>query len=187
MQLQPACYINHWAWCATTSIRALLLHSALTLSNHWIIIQWLSLTVLGLYIYANWNWTMTKTGYKNIFIALLLLAFTSQSFATLMMPCQFMSPVQNTTHMDEMPEMSHAAMPAMDHSSMDHSPKTHSSKRADCCNTLDHCNSGSCSLGFFGQSFDLSLPASSTAVNISYLATIPTSITSSLFRPPIFC
>ena len=82
---------------------------------------------------------MTKTGYKNIFIALLLLAFTSQSFAALMMPCQF----ESKAYMDDMARMNHSDVEGMDHSSMagmDHSEmagdiKTDTNPMSDCCKT----------------------------------------------------
>lgn len=137
---------------------------------------------------------MTKTGYKNIFIALLLLAFTSQSFAALVMPCQFVSKASHSMNMDDMAGMNHSDMEGMDHSNMvgmDHSEmasdiKTDTNPMSDCCKTLGHCSSGSCSLALFGHSFAVSLPATQADLNVSFTSFIPESLISSLFRPPIF-
>ena len=137
---------------------------------------------------------MTKTGYKNIFIALLLLAFTSQSFAALVMPCQFLSQASHSIYMDDMAGMNHSGMEDMDHSNMvgmDHSEmasdiKTDTNPMSDCCKTVGHCSSGSCSLALFGHSFAVSLPATQADLNVSFTSFIPESLISSLFRPPIF-
>lgn len=138
-------------------------------------------------IHSLYGWTMTKTGYKNILIALLLLAFTSQSFAALTMPCQFVSQTSMSMDMSNMAGMDHANMAGMDHSGMHSSDKTTSKPISDCCKTVGHCSSGSCSLAFFGHSFDVSLLSLHTDVNVSYTNVIPERLASSLFRPPIFC
>ena len=130
---------------------------------------------------------MTKTGYKNIFIALLLLAFTSQSFAALTMPCQFVPQTSDTMTMDDMVGMDHSSMAGMDHSKMNDSGQPNSTKSGDCCKTFVHCSSGSCSLAFFGNTFDLCLLSTHTDINTSYTSVAPESLVSSLFRPPIFC
>ena len=137
---------------------------------------------------------MTKTGYKNIFIALLLLAFTSQSFAALVMPCQFVSQASHSMNMDDMAKMDHSDIEGMDHSNMagmDHSEmagdiKTDTNPMSDCCKTVGHCSSGSCSLALFGHSFAVSLLFTQANVNVSFTSFIPESFVSSLFRPPIF-
>ncbi|HOY22145.1 MAG TPA: hypothetical protein PK002_03275 [Cellvibrio sp.] len=145
---------------------------------------------------------MTKTGYKNIFIALLLLAFTSQSFAALVMPCQFLSQASHSINMDDMAGMDHSGIGGMDHSGiggMDHSNmvgmddsemasdiETDTNPMSDCCKTVGHCSSGSCSLALFGHSFAVSLPATQADLNVSFTSFIPESLISSLFRPPIF-
>jgi hypothetical protein len=129
---------------------------------------------------------MTKTGYKNIFIALLLLAFTSQSFAALVMPCQFLSQASHSTNMDDMAGVDHSNMVGMDHSEMASDIKTDTNPMSDCCKTLGHCSSGSCSLALFGHSFAVSLPATQADLNASFSSFIPESLISSLFRPPIF-
>jgi hypothetical protein len=137
---------------------------------------------------------MTKTGYKNIFIALLLLAFTSQSFAALVMPCQFESKASHSMNMDDMARMNHSDVEGMDHSDMagmDHSEmvghtKTDTNPMSDCCKTVGHCSSGGCSLALFGHSFTVSLLSIQADVNLSYTSFIPESLIFSLFRPPIF-
>ena len=161
---------------------------------------------------------MTKTGYKNIFIALLLLAFTSQSFAGLLMPCQFASQASHSMDMDNMAGMNHSDMASMNHSdmaSMDHSDmpsmnhsdmpsmnhsdmasmghlkiagdiKTDTTPTSNCCKTVGHCSSGSCSLAIFGDSFVISLLSTHADANIFYTNFVPESLISSLFRPPIF-
>ncbi len=136
---------------------------------------------------------MRLTGCKNIFIALLLLAFTSQSFAALVMPCQFGSKASHFMNMDDMAGMNHSSMAGMDHSTMagmDHSEmagdiKTDTSPMNDCCKTVGHCSSGGCSLALFGHSFAVSLPANQADLNVSFTSFIPESLISSLYRPPI--
>jgi hypothetical protein len=129
---------------------------------------------------------MTKTGYKNIFIALLLLAFTSQSFAALVMPCQFVSKASHSMNMDDMAGMNHSDMEGMDHSEMAGDIKTDTNPMSDCCKTVGHCSSGGCSLALFGHSFAVSLLSTQADVNVYYTSFIPESLVSSLFRPPIF-
>jgi hypothetical protein len=129
---------------------------------------------------------MNKTGYKNIFIALLLLAFTSQSFAALVMPCQFVSQASHSMNMDDMTRMDHSDMAGMDHSEMLGGIKTDTNPMSDCCKTVGHCSSGSCSLALFGHAFAVSLPATQADLNDSFTSFIPESFISSLFRPPIF-
>lgn len=133
---------------------------------------------------------MTKSGYKNILIALLLLAFTSQSLAALVMPCQFVSQTSMTVtmamDMSDMTEMDHAGMADMDHSGMHHSDQPPTTTSGDCCKTMGHCGSGTCSLVFFGHFFDLSLLSPSSEVNAAYVDVIPERLASSLFKPPIF-
>ena len=137
---------------------------------------------------------MNKTGYKNIFIALLLLAFTSQSFAALLMPCQFVSQTSHSMNMDDMAGMDHSDIEGMDHSNMagmDHSEiagdiKTDTNPMSDCCKTVGHCSSAGCSLAIFGHSFAVPLLSTQTDVNVSFTSFIPENLVSSLFRPPIF-
>lgn len=78
-------------------------------------------------------------------------------------------------------------MEGMDHSSIPHSATTNSTSKSDCCKTLNHCNSSSCSLAFFSQAFDLFLLSLNADANASYISTIPESFISPVFRPPIFC
>jgi hypothetical protein len=137
---------------------------------------------------------MIKKSYKNFFIALLLLAFTSQSFAALLMPCQLLAQTSNTMNMDEMIGMDHSNMAGMDHSTMtnmDHSVKTalneSGTSAADCCKTLGHCASGSCFLAYFNPVFDFSFSPMQADANISHASAAPEAIVSSLFRPPIVC
>ena len=129
---------------------------------------------------------MTKTGYKNIFIALLLLAFTSQSFAALVMPCQFVSKASHSMNMDDMAKMNHSDIEGIDHSEMAGYIETDTNPMSDCCKTVGHCSSGGCSLALFGHSFTVSLLSIQADVNLSYTSFIPESLIFSLFRPPIF-
>lgn len=130
---------------------------------------------------------MTKTGYKNFFITLLLLTFTSQSLMALAMPCQFISQNSHKMNMEDMAGMDHSGMAEMDNCGMQQSDKTTSPNVSNCCKTVGHCSSGVCFLAIFDHSFDISLLNLSTNVNASYVNVIPESLASSLFRPPIFC
>lgn len=125
---------------------------------------------------------MKKTGFKHIFIALLLLAFTSQSLAALMMPCQFLSMKSHEASMHSMSGMSNMA--GMDHSMNMTQRDSDDSKSQDCCKMLDHCPSGNCSM-VFGNEFELTLPSNRINVVLSYTAFVPEFLVASLFRPPI--
>ncbi|MFO1387740.1 hypothetical protein [Cellvibrio sp.] len=131
---------------------------------------------------------MTQARYKKILIALLLLAFTSQSFAALVMPCQFASQTSMTMDMDmsDMAAMDHAGMADMDHSGMHHSDQPSTTGAGDCCKTMGHCGSGTCSWVFFGHFFDAPMFSLSSEVNAAYADVIPERLASSLFKPPIF-
>lgn len=129
---------------------------------------------------------MTKTGYKNIFIALLLLAFTCQSFAALVMSCQFESQMSHSMNMDYMAEMDHANMARMDHSEMAGDLKTDTTTSDDCCKAMGHCLSGGCSLANLENNFALSFAVLSSDAARLYISVLPSPLISSLYRPPIF-
>lgn len=137
---------------------------------------------------------MTKAGYKTIITALLLMAFTSQSIASLWMSCQH-NAGSNTATMDgtmaamhhdmsAMTDMNHmhSAM-SMDH--MDHTSKKSTHQQADCCETLGHCSSSGCSLAAFVNTPWLSVAVLGSNVLDLYNVTVPTALSTSLFRPPI--
>ncbi len=86
--------------------------------------------------------------------------------------------------MGDMAGMDHASMAGMNHSDNVQTGKT--APTYDCCKTAGHCSSGSCSLAFFGHSFDVSLLSLHADVDVSYTNVIPERLTSSLYRPPIF-
>jgi hypothetical protein len=125
---------------------------------------------------------MRLTGYKNIIILLLLMAFTSQSVAALLMPCQ-----HNAAMHHEMGTM--ADMPGMEHmhhaNVMDSTSKT-PIQQTDCCKALGHCSSGGCSLAVFGGASLITFASLRTSVSDLYRNTIPTALSTSLFKPPIF-
>jgi hypothetical protein len=143
---------------------------------------------------------MRSTGYKKIFIVLLLLAFTGQSFAAVAMPCQFGLHLSNSTNMTDMAgmdhskmdhgsmnrgNMDHSNMAGMDHSDLGGADPTTPVKPMDCCKTMSHCSSSSCSLTFLSDSFSLFLFPTHTAVNLVYSRVFPETLASELFRPPI--
>lgn len=141
---------------------------------------------------------MSLTSYKKIIIALLLLAFTSQTLATAAMTCELgkiarpESVVMNTNadtmmhahhHMSEMPAHDMSAMGDMNHSAQPNN--TH--QQFDCCKTMGHCLPGGCSLATANTATEfLLLDFNSIAVDF-YLNNASSPLTSSFYRPPIFC
>lgn len=116
---------------------------------------------------------MKSSIFKSWFIALLLLAFTSQSMAALMMVCEM--PQQEIHASHTMADMDHA-----EHSKLSKNlPDTH-------CATMDHCTSGSCLLPALSASFSVNTMGVTATVIDSYDSGFPVASVSSLYRPPIF-
>lgn len=128
-------------------------------------------------------------------IALLALVFVGQSLAAVAMPCRMMEIAQiGMNH-----EMNHS-MAEMDHSAMDHSMMNmhHDMSQMDdnqsgdmnsthdCCKTIGHCSSGSCSAPAMTYHLELNLAANNLLLVNGYHQHIPNSPISSLYRPPIF-
>jgi|TARA_R110000782_G_scaffold96341_3_gene180814 uncharacterized protein involved in copper resistance len=119
-------------------------------------------------------------------IALLTLVFLGQSLAVVAMPCQFMD-VAPVTH--DMASMDHSMM-GMHHdmSHMDTQDKTMDMKTThDCCKTMGHCSSSSCSAPALGYSLAFAVLSDSSVNTNWYYQHIPSSPVSSLYRPPISC
>lgn len=135
------------------------------------------------------EFTMLKTGYQKFIIALLLLAFTSQTLATVAMTCQ-LDKVMQTVAMD-MSSHDHMNMDHADHADMDHSQHTNAltdtHSTSDCCKTMGHCTLGGCSLAAASTSIDFLLTQPNVAAEDFYSDVAPTPLISSLYRPPIFC
>jgi uncharacterized protein involved in copper resistance len=131
---------------------------------------------------------MLKTGYKKFIIALLLLAFTSQTMATAAMTCQLEKATQAVAM--DMSSDDHMAMDHTDHASMDHSQHANSltdtHQKSDCCKTMGHCLLGGCSLATATTSIDFLLTQLDSAAEDFYSDVVPTPLASSLYRPPIF-
>ena len=122
------------------------------------------------------------------FIALLALVFLGQSLAVAAMPCQMMDAAPESHEVNhDMGQMDHSMHHDM--SQMDHSqnPSGDMNTIHDCCKTLGHCSSSSCSAP--GMTYDLTFNLSSNNLLVAsgYHQHIPNSPVSSLYRPPIFC
>lgn len=131
--------------------------------------------------------TMRLLGYNKLInkliVALLLMAFTSQSITALAMTCPFGS--------QTLPSRANAMMVGMDHSKMgmdgsmgmmsDHSMPSSDDQMADCCKAMGHC-----SLISVTNTFAISLAVASSAAIDSYTSAQPLPLASSLYRPPIF-
>jgi hypothetical protein len=121
---------------------------------------------------------------KPWFIALLLVALLSQSVAALTMKCE----------LQQQHDVSHAMM-GMDHamSDMPHEMDLMSAETenlnhsSDCCNTMERCVSGSCSLPALSHYLPLSPILVTTIAPVdAYDSRHPIPSISSLYRPPIF-
>ena len=139
------------------------------------------------------------TKWNKYFVTLLMLAYTSQSFAALLMPCPMEGiPTAESMH----PEMGHDIhVMAGDHAMMGHSmardgasfdaatiaaPPADGHDKFDCCDAMGHCLMGNCMI--HGASNDVVHAlddAASKAVYSDHLKS-PSHLTSIHFRPPIF-
>ncbi len=117
---------------------------------------------------------MRLIGYKKFIVALLLLAFTSQSIIALTMSRQLEVQSPSPVMMD----MDHAMM-EMDHTTMSHD------KKNECCKTMGHCFLGSCSLASLEPSFFLLPFVLNFSINYFTVDARPVRLISSLYRPPI--
>lgn len=127
---------------------------------------------------------MRLTGCKKLIIALLLLAFTSQSMAAVVMSCQLAAQHSvSPSSMDE--DMSMMDMSDADMADMNHAMSMQSDKKADCCKTMGHCLSGSCTLTGLSNSITISFAAVGSHAFDSYTSAQPLPLISSLYRPPI--
>ena len=117
-------------------------------------------------------------------IALLALVFLGQSLAVVAMPCQLMdvAPMNPDTE-----SMDHSMM-GMHHdmSEMDTGIKTMDMKTThDCCKTMGHCSSSSCSAPALSYSMVFAIQSDTSVNTNGYHQYIPSSPVSSLYRPPI--
>lgn len=132
---------------------------------------------------------MKSSIFKSWFIALLLLAFTSQSMAALTMVCEM---PQQLSQLDmhashTRADMHHANMshPMAETGSAEHSKLSRNLPDAHCA-TMDHCTSGSCLLPALSSSFSVDTMGVTATVMDSYDSGVPVALVSSLYRPPIF-
>lgn len=119
-------------------------------------------------------------------IALLVLVFLGQSLAVVAMPCQLMETGSATDH--DMVAMDYSMM-GMHHdmSQMDQSKKSlDMSKVHDCCKTMGHCISSSCSVPALSYNLTVRSSNNSDLIVDLYSPKIPKSPVTSLYRPPIF-
>jgi hypothetical protein len=116
-------------------------------------------------------------------IALLVLVFLNQSLAVVAMPCQSMAETPNAHE-----AMDHAAM-GMHHdmSQMAQSDKSSDLAQAhDCCKTMGHCSSSSCSLPALSYNLPVNVLFETSLIADLYRDQMPKTPVSSFYRPPIF-
>lgn len=118
---------------------------------------------------------------KSLFFALLLLALISQSVTAVTMKCE----LQQRGDSHTMVGMTHT-MSDMSHEMVMSTQAEDLSHASDCCNTMEHCVSGSCSLPAFGHFLSLNPILATTAAVDVYSSKVPVKPVSSLYRPPIF-
>lgn len=118
---------------------------------------------------------------KSLFFALLLLALISQSVTAVTMKCE----LQQRGDSPIMVGMTHT-MSDMSHEMVMSTQAEDLSQANDCCNTMEHCVSGSCSLPAFGHVLSLTPILATTAAVDIYSSQFPVKPVSSLYRPPIF-
>jgi|GEM_PF-3352582 len=135
---------------------------------------------------------MLKTGYQKIIVLLLLLAFTSQTLATVSMTCELEKATTMPSAVLAMAEMS---MTEMDHMHHDMSTmpvvsddtQQHSHQKSNCCKTMGDCVFGGCTLATASNSMDFLLAKLDSTAEDFYSSVAPKPLSSSFYRPPIFC
>jgi len=151
---------------------------------------------------------MFLTDYKKLIIALLLLAFTSQTMATAAMTCKSLKAIQAlaatpTMSPDHHKNLDHANHLKMDHIHSDPMPAHHDKslmsdtnsksnsqhhpENIDCCQTIGHCLLGRCVLATASNTASFSFARVHSAAEDFYSGVTPKPLSSSLYRPPIFC
>ncbi|MET0355789.1 MAG: hypothetical protein ABW044_03370 [Cellvibrio sp.] len=135
---------------------------------------------------------MPLTAYKKIIIALLLLAFTSQTMASAAMKCQLEQAFHSKSAITDMGTMNHNG-PDMEH--MHHHMSeidvidsvedvSHAHQTSDCCKTMGQCLLG-CSVIVVSTSFIFLLEKINVGIEDFYSNTASSLFISSLYRPPI--
>lgn len=126
-----------------------------------------------------------KKRYPLWLIALLTFVFLGQSLAVVAMPCPVMDVVPMSHEMDS---MDHSMMGRHhDMSQMDTQDKVMDIKSIhDCCKTIGHCSSSSCSAPALNYSLAFAAQSDTSVNTNGYHQYIPSSPISSLYRPPIF-
>lgn len=128
---------------------------------------------------------MKSSIFKPWFIALLLLAFTSQSMAALTMVCEMPQQIPpkvsqdsaHTSHDIDHAHMSHMSAPS-DSAEHQNFSDAH-------CATMEHCTSGSCVLPALSHQLSINAPVVTAVVIDSVDSGFPVASISSLYRPPI--
>lgn len=115
---------------------------------------------------------------KRILISLLILAFTSQSYASVSMSCESTMP-------DSHQEMAMSNMMTMDHSTQHEMDVEENVSMDDCCIDCD-CTVGGCTVAALLPSNQMYSQIHDTTLVLSYSSVVPNRDTLSLFRPPIF-
>lgn len=120
--------------------------------------------------------------------ALLLLVFLGQSLSVSFASCVAATDLHSTTHhpvthvhsapSDTLLSDQHAAYPVK------HSLLTVNDIQ-DCCQSIDHCSFSACSLPALSGQLDLRLLIVNNLIADLYSSTLPASLGSSLYRPPI--
>ena len=137
---------------------------------------------------------MLKSSLQKFIVLLLLLAFTSQTLATAAMTCELEKNItapavaskmmENVAHHDM--DHTHHDMSAMPATS-NNTEHSHPPSDSDCCKTMGHCLFGGCSLAAASTAIDFLFIKFHSTTEDFYSSLTPTSIASSLYRPPIFC
>lgn len=136
---------------------------------------------------------MLKLHLHRFFILLLLLAFSSQTFAVASMTCELekmrvsaatisQSNQHHAHHTSSMENHDMSEMVPMEQETP--APTTH--QNLDCCKTMGHCLLSNCSFAATdANSLFLFTKSNSTGIDF-YSSNSPTPLITSLFRPPIF-
>lgn len=129
---------------------------------------------------------ITARRHQHWIIALLILIFLGQSLAVVAMPCQLMETSSANDH--DMTAIDHSMMGMPHDMSQMGSSDTNSdfNQTHDCCKTMSHCSSSSCSLPALAYSLSVNALIENSLVTDSYNNQTPKSPVSSLYRPPIF-
>lgn len=129
---------------------------------------------------------MFKPVYNALIVLIMLVAFVGQAFAYSTMACE-MAGEAHQEHMTLKNDNPHAHHQNMNHQSMEHMEQGHTNNSDDCCGVNCMCPANACtSFTFVTEHMSFMTIIITDGAVSSQALEQPTSVSTSLYRPPIF-